>query len=232
MIIHVLNGFYEKSEVEFLGEEINFKFMTSAQLDNEIVKSIKLYNELYPPYDGWMNTAGKLVKVAVIGGAVAISAGGVLAAYGVSLPVAFTAATGQAATAATASSAAFSTIASGASYVSGAGLVYSAVTGKTPPEKLMAAADLINSPTATNAMEKLAKREMERQGVKLQDKDKKSNEALRERIKKEQQKMSDKLRQSAVIESENSGLPMPEKRKVSKLELAAVATPFLLYFLG
>ena len=62
-----LSGFYDKSEVAFLGQEINYKFMTLKELDKSLADSIALFNELFPPKKSFftkaLTVAGTLVAI-------------------------------------------------------------------------------------------------------------------------------------------------------------------------
>lgn len=223
-----LGDFYRKSEVEFLGKEINFKFLTPEQLDNEIAKGIALYNEMYPPRDrGFMVD---VIKVGMVGAAVVMTGGAVLAAYGVGMGTAVGAVVG----AGSATAAAGSTIASvqtAASAIAVSGALYGKVTGDTP-EDLIKVSQLVTSENALDIMEKVAKDELAKKGVKLQKGDKASNDALKERLRKEQQILSEKMMLAADEKAKSLGQPTPEKQKIKGMDIAVLATPFLLYFLG
>lgn len=222
-----LGDFYRKSEVEFLGTEINFKFMTVDQLNNEIVKSIALYNEMYPPKNPFMR---KVVTAGLILGAVAVTGGAVLAAYGVGMGTAI----GTVVGASSATAVAGSTIASvqtAASAIAVGGALYGKVTGDNP-EDLIKVAQFVKSENALDIMEKVAKDELAKKGVELQRGDKASNNALKERLRKEQQILSEKMMIAADTKSQELGQPTPSSKKIKGMDIAVLATPFLLYFLG
>jgi len=228
IIRNQLGDFYRKSEVEFLGKEINFRFMTPKQLDQAIAESIALYTKLYPPkkksgFSKFMETATMAVMVA---GTAGVAGAAILSAYGVGVGTAL----GTVFGAGTATAAAGSTIASvqtAASAVAGAGLLYGKVTGDTP-EDLVKAAQLVKSENALDAMQKVATEELHKKGVALQADDTASNDALRERLKKEQQLMSEKLTMAANQKAEQLGQPTPTKSKFSLKEIGMIAVPIVL----
>ena len=218
-----LSDFYKKSEIEFLGKEINFKFMTINQLNDEIAKSIALYNQMYPPKDKFMR---KVAGAILITGTVAVTGGAILAAYGVGMGTAAGAVFG----AGTATAATGSTIASiqgAASAIGGAGLLYGKITGETP-EDLVKVAQLIKSENALEVMTTVAKDELSKKGVELQKGNKVSNDALKERLKKEQQLLSEKMMIAADNKAQELGQPTPETKKVSTKDVAYIAIPLLL----
>lgn len=226
-----LAGFYDKSEVEFLGEEINFKFMTPLQLEKTIIESAALYNQLYPPKQksGFDKFMRKAVPVVVLAGAVVVSGGAVLAAYGVGMGTAV----GTVSSAVTASVGTGSVMASvqgAASAVAAGGMLYGKVTGDTP-EDLVKAAELVKSENALDAMQMVANEELAKKGAAIQAEDKASQDALRERLRKEQQVLADKMQLAADQKAQALGQETPAKKKVGALEVAAVATPFILYFM-
>lgn len=225
------SGFYEKSEYEFLGREINYKFMTARQLDNALIESMTLYNKMFPIKKTKLQKAMKaIITVGLIVGTVGVVGAAIIASYGIPLGTAL----GTMSTAATATVGAGSTLAevqSVATGVSVAGGVYAKVTGDTPSE-LLQAADFIKSPTALDAMEKAATTQLNRRGATIQRGDKASNAALKARLKIEQQSLSNKLTLAANQKAAALGQSPPQKKEISALNIVMVATPFLLYFLG
>lgn len=220
---YVLNGFFRKSEIEFIGKEIDFKFMTPLQLNKEIANGIALYNELYPPKSSFMR---KVASGVMLAGIVAVTGGAILASYGVGMGTAL----GTVFGAGSATAAAGSTVASiqtAASGISAAGLLYGKVTGDTP-EDLIKTANLIKSENALEAMTKVAKEELRKKGVELQADDIASNDALRERLKQEQKLLSEKMLIAADKKAATLGQPTPEKAKLPLKDIALIATPFIL----
>lgn len=226
-----LNDFYRKSEVEFLGKEINYRFMTPQQLNATIAQSIALYNKLYPPKQmtGFDKFMRKAIPVIAIAGLAVVSGGAILAAYGVEMGTAIGAVTG--AGSAGAASSTIASIQTGATYISTAGALYGKVTGDTPDD-LMKVAELVKSESALDAMELVAREEMIKKGINMQAGDKASQAALRERLKKEQQVLSEKMMIAADKKAQSLGQQTPQKKKPTSTELAMLATPFILYFLG
>ncbi len=226
-----LGDFYRKSEVEFLGTEINFRFMTVEQLDKTIAESIALYNKLYPPktsgFDKFMRQA---IPIVVIGGAAVVSGGAILSAYGVGMGTA-AGAVSSALTVSIGEGAVLTSIQSGATAIAAGGALYGKVTGDTPDD-LIKVSKLIKSDNALDIMEKVAKDELAKKGVELQQGDKNSNNALRERLKKEQQVLSEKMVIAANKKAESLGQETPSSKKIKGMDIAVLATPFLLYFLG
>lgn len=226
-----LAGFYDKSEVEFLGREINFAFMTPAQLDKAIIESAALYNQLYPPKQksGFDKFMRKAVPVVIMGGAVAVTGGAILASYGIGMGTAL----GTVSTAVTASAGTGSVLASvqgAASAVAAGGLLYGKVTGETP-EDLVKVAEMVKSENALDAMQLVANEELAKKGAAIQAEDAESQAALRERLRKEQQILSDKMLLAADQKAQTLGQETPQKKKVGGLEIAALATPFILFFM-
>lgn len=229
-----LAGFYRKTEVAFLGRELNFKLMTPEQLDEAIEESITLYNELYPPppKPKWRKYLNTGIQVGVVGGAAAVAGGAILASYGISAETAAAAAS-SAMKATAAKGSVLANVQKGASAVSAAGLVYGKVTGETP-EDLVKAAELIKSPTAGDAMLFVAKDQLNDMGQDIQAGNKAANDALRERIKAEQQQMSDKLMQDAADKAAMQGRPPPppaSAKTPDMMQMVALATPFILFML-
>lgn len=225
-----LGQFYRKSELEFIGEEIDYAFMTPKQLNNALTESINTFNKLYPPPPKKGKFMRTVINVGLVAGTMAVAGGAVLAAYGVSAPAATAAAT-SAATSAGASIPSMASVQAAAGYASKAGLVYTAVTGDSP-ENLMKAADLISSDSATDAMEKVARHELEKRGAEIQAEDQASNDALRARIEKEQAAMAEKMRQAAIDKSKQIGQePPPVKKPVDAMQVATLAIPVVLFML-
>lgn len=227
-----LSGFYRKTEVAFLGKEIDFKLMTPAQLDQTVLESIALYNELYPPppkskFQKYMNTG---IKVGIIAGCAAVAGGAILASYGISASQAV-ATVSPALKATAAKGSILANIQKGASAVSAAGAVYGKVTGDTP-EELMQAAEFVKSPTALDAMEFVAKDQLNDMGQDVQADNEAANAALRERLRDEQDALADKLKQEAADKAASHGQPAPVVKKgPDPVQLIALATPFILFML-
>ncbi len=223
-----LGDFYRKSEIEFLGTHIDYKYMTPEQLNKTIVDSINLYNKLYPPKEksGFNKAMNTLVTVGLIIGTAGVAAGAILAAYGVGMGTAMGTVFG-AGTATASAGSMMASIQTGASYVSAAGMVYGKVSGDKPDD-LMKAADFVSSENALVAMEKVAKEELKNKGVELQEKDKASNDALRERLRQEQKLIAEKLEKQAALKAQALGQQPPEKKKTDIATVFALATPFIL----
>lgn len=229
-----LAGFYRKTETAFLGEQIDFALMTPGQLDQALEESIVLFNQLYPPppkskFQRYMNTG---IKVGIIAGCAAVAGGAILASYGVSASQAMATVT-PALKATAAKGSMLANIQKGASAVSAAGMVYGKVTGDTP-EDLVKAAELIKSPSALDAMEFVAKDQLADMGQEVQADNEAANAALRERLKKEQQALSDAMMEQAADKSASQGRPTPQPTRASQprvLEIVAIATPFILFML-
>lgn len=228
----ILHGFYTKSEIDFLGQQINFAMMTPAQLDETLVTSINLYNKLYPPPPKKGKFMNKVITIGIIAGVGVMTGGALLAAYGLPATTAAAAAssTASALSLPSISLPSLASIQTAASYVSGAGIVYGKVTGDTP-KALMQAADLIQSDSALNAMEKVAKHELNKKGMEIQADDEASNAALRERLRKEQQQLAQKLEQAANKKALAMGNEPPQKKALPVMQIAALATPFILFAL-
>ena len=222
-----LSGFYRKTEVAFLGEQIDFTLMTPKQLDQALIESIELYNKLYPPPPKKSKFMTKIAKTGLVVGLAAFTGGTILAAYGVGMGTVFGTVAGAAKAAAPAGGL-LAKLQTGASAVKAAGGVYGKVTGDTP-ENLMKAADYIQSDNALDLMTKVAKDELTDAGMEIQAENEAANAALRERLKKEQAELSGKMKQAAAEKAAQQGQPAPQPKKPPELmQIAALATPFIL----
>ncbi len=211
----ILNGFYNKSQIEFIGYEIKYEFMTPEQLTFALKRSLDLYNKLYPP-PPHRSLFGNLFKgvilTTVVGGIIALTGGTILAAMGTSLSQVM-GVIGVAGNATAVQGGVMATIQSSASIISGTGMVYKTVTGKNPPGDLMKISNLITSKSAFTAMKKITVDQLGSRGVIIQKKDVKSNAIINEEIKREQLKMALKLKILANKESEKTGIPLSVENK-------------------
>ncbi len=220
------SGFYRKSEIEFIGSEIDFSFMTDAQLDRAIYESIILYNKLFPRKKSRFH---KYFKTAVIVGITAGSGAAVLASYGMTIESAMATAEWVGGISATSGSS-LATVQSAATGISVAGMLYGKVTGEKPND-LLKAADLISSKNAGDVMEKVAMKELSRRGGAIQTGNIDAQNALREKIRREQLRLAENLRKQAAVKANQQGQTLPDK-KSGAFNLIALATPFILMKLG
>lgn len=215
----MLADFYRKSELELYIDPMQFHVMTETELAQHIADGIRLYKSMFPPDKGLnplMIVAVVVVAVAAVaavaaagsaaaGGSAAASASGAAAASAAAPGVATVAATAGAAPASV-----LSTVQSVAGYVSGAGKVYAVATGKNPPEKLMAAADIVGSPSLSGAVKSGVNYQLKQEGLEVAKDDANAQAALDVMVQREQAKYAAQLRQQAELEAERLSLPPPE----------------------
>lgn len=221
------DGFYIKSEIEFIGSEIDFKFMTPAQLNKAIYDAIVLYNKLYPPRK--KSRFNKAFKVAVIAGISMGVGAAVLASYGMTMQSAM--ATAKFAGGATAQAGGtLATVQKTATGITVAGSLYGKVTGEKPAD-LLKVADMVSSKNALDVMEKVTLSELDKRGATIQSGNVAAQNALREKLSREQQQLAENLRRQAAQKAQNQGVELPSK-KSNMMNLVALATPFILLKLG
>jgi len=221
------DSFFRKSEIEFIGSEINFSFMTDRQLDKAIYDSIILFNKTFPPPK--KSRFNKVFKVAVISGIALGTGAAVLASYGMSVESAW--ATAKWAGGATAKAGGgLATVQKAATGIAAGGMLYGKVTGETPKD-LVKVADMVSSKNALDVMEKVATDELDKRGATIQDNNTGAKLALREKLAREQKVLAENLRKQAAIKANNQGQPLPNK-KSSLMNVVALVTPFILMKLG
>ncbi len=201
-----LSGFYRKTEQSFIGGEINYKFMTSKQLDTEIKKSIALSKILFPA--ATFSPFEKALSAVAIGGAIAVAGAAIIAAYGVPSATAAETLPGGA-TAANVSavqSAATVASASGVSPVTGAALI-----------------PALKSKTAFSVLKGLALTVLAKKGMSVAKNDTRTNALLDQRIKLEQQKIAIK---AALLKKQELH---PQIKKASMIKWLSISVPALLF---
>jgi hypothetical protein len=243
-----LNDFYRKNEAEFYIDPVQFHLMSDKELAKIIADGIVLYDDLFP--DDSINPllivaiiVICVVAVAVVAAAGAAAAGGGAAAASGGAAAAGATTTGVAAAApgvtavATSTGAStasvMSTVQSVAGYVSTAGKIYQAKTGKKPPDKLMAAADVVGSGSTTGAIESAVGYQLKQEGLKIKDGDKNAKNALNVMVQREQEKYSATLRKVAEQESKRLNVPIsPPSEPLSFRDVLPVAVPIALFLLN
>jgi len=223
-----LSGFFDKTELQFVGQYLNYTFATNDQLEAMTANGLITYNEMYPPDVSFLNKVGKVGAIAAV---VVVAAGAAAFAYS-GVAVATAPAVGQATAISNSisSSWAFKSMQTVSSVVTGAGAIYSKLTGEPPSEKLQKAADIFNSENVTDTIKKGVDFQLKQQNIKLDPDNKEANAALNERIKREQEEYAGQLRKLAEDQREYDHVE--PKQKPGLLNVAAVATPFLLFFMG
>jgi hypothetical protein len=128
------------------------------------------------------------------------------------------------------------TIKSVAGYVSTAGKVYSAVSGKNPPEKLMAAADVVGSGSVTGAVKGAANYQLRQEGLELAKDDKRAQLAMDVMVQREQEKYAAKMRTVSRQEAARLNLPDPQPAQspapFSARDVIGFGLPIVLFVLG
>jgi len=234
--------FYRKSELELYLNPVDFHLMSEKELAQNIADGIRLYKSLYPPDKG-LNPLMIVALVVVCVAAVAAVAAAGSAAAGGAAAAGSAGATGVAAAAPGVATAAgtlgvpatsvMSTVQSVAGYVSTAGKVYSAATGKNPPEKLMAAADIVGSGSVTGAVKSAASYQLKQEGLEIAKDDKKAQMALDVLVQKEQQKYAAQLRTVAEQEASRMNVAItPPPAPISGREILGIGVPIALFLLG
>ncbi len=235
-------GFYIATSEEIYEGLIDPEIMTLKQLDAEITKGLLEWRRLHPVKRSWLQKwMPVMVAIAVGGVAVAMvaapiaAAGAATAATQTGSAVAGTAAATKPITAA----GAISMAQKGATIVRTAGLVRKAVTGKDDADRLIQAADIISkSPDVTTAAEKILAAELAAQGQKVQTEQ--AKQAMRERIRREQELYAEYMRRQAYELQEEitagvapATLPAPQVRpQADWATIAMAATPFILLVMG
>jgi len=224
-----MTGFYRKAESEFYVDLVDFHLKSDQELAQIIAEGVRLYNQLYPPKSINPLVILAVVVVAVAAVAAAAAAGSTAASGAAASSTGLTAAAPGATAAASATglpvSSTLSTIKSVAGYVEGAGKVYAKATGKNPPEKLMAAADIVGSPSLTGAVKTGVDYQLRQEGLAMAKDDKRAKAAMDVMIQREQERYSAQLREIAKQEAQRLSLPPPEPPK--RMELTD-ALPFIL----
>jgi hypothetical protein len=236
-----MGGFYRKTEMELYIDPVQFHLMSEKELAKIIADGIVLYDDLFP--DDSINpllivaiVVICVVAVAAVAAAGAAAAGGGAAAAGTTATGVAAATPGVTAVAASTglpATSVMSTVQSVAGYVSTAGKVYSAATGKKPPDKLMAAADVVGSGSTTGAIESAVGYQLKQEGLKVRDGDKNAKNALNVMVQREQEKYAATLRKVAEQESARTGVPItPPSDPLSFRDVLPVAVPIALFFLN
>lgn len=243
-----LGDFYRKSEADLYVNPLDFHVMSDKDLAQHIAAGIRLYNSLYPPDKGLNPLMVIAVVVVAVAAVAAVAAAGSAAAGGA-------AATGAGASAAstgiaaaspgltsvgsmlgTSSTSVLSAVQNVAGYVSTAGKVYSSVTGKNPPEKLMAAADVVGSGSVSGAVKSAVGYQLKQEGLEIAKDDKKAQMALDVMIQREQEKYSAQLRKLSEQEAARLHVPVPEPAPqpapFSARDVIGFGLPIVLFLLG
>lgn len=236
--MNVLADFYRKDEAALYVNPLEFHLMTDKQLAAHILAGVRIYNSMFPPDKG-LNPLAILAVVVVAVAAVAAvaaagtaSAGSAAAASASATAAAPGVATVSATVGAPAASVA-STVQSVAGYISKAGAVYSKATGKNPPDKLVAAADILGSGSASEAVKAGVNYQMKQEGLEIAKDDKNAQAALAVMAQREQEKYAKQLRLAAEQESKRLGVPItPAPEPLSARDWLPVAVPIALFLLG
>lgn len=208
-----LADFYRKTEKEFYIDPVQFHLMSDKELAKIVQDGVVLYDSLFPPssFNPMMIVAVVaicVVAVAAVAAAGAATAGGAAAASTTGVAAAAPGVTAVASTTGASVSSVMSTVQSVAGYVSTAGKLYSKATGKNPPDKLMAAADIVGSGSTTGAIESAVDYQLKQENLKIKKDDVNARNALNVMVQREQEKYSAKLRQVAELESKRLNVPI------------------------
>ncbi len=235
-------GFYIAQPSEIYEGLIDPQIMTLAQLDAEIEKGLEVFKQFHPEEKSWFDSwLPVLVAVGVAGVAVAmvaapIAAAGAATAATQAAPAA-AAAGGAAASQPITAAAAVGAAQKGAALVKAGGLAYKVVTGKNDADRLIQASHIVSqSPDVTTAAEQIINAELAARGRKVQTKA--AQEALRERVRREQELYAEYMRRQGYqlqreITADIVPGTLPEKPATPDwTAVLAVATPFILLAMG
>jgi hypothetical protein len=212
-----LHDFYKVNEAALYAAPIDFKLMTTAQL-NAIVESGMVAWEAEKARLRAEAHASRLKSIveiiAVVTAGVALAASGMAAAAapgvnavatGAGTAAATSAASAAAATAVTTANAGiWATVKSVAGYVGKISAVAGKVTGNDNANKLAATANLINTPSWGDAVKQGTEFVLKNQGEKIDEKNEDAKAAANELIRREQDAYAAKLREMAAIEAQKS----------------------------
>lgn len=235
-------GFYIVEQEEIWEGLIDPDIMTMKQLDQAVIEGLAEWRKYGQQKKGWFRTYLP-VMVAIGVGAVAvamvaapIAAGGAVTAATQTTTAATAAGTATAKTAITGAKA-LALAQKGAALVKKKGKVLQKVIGKNDAQRLINAADIISSsPNVTDAAMGVVKSELAAYGDRILTK--KSEDALRERIKREQELYGEYMRRQGygLQEEITAGVTprtLPQTTETPNwTTILAVATPFILFTMG
>lgn len=232
-----MSGFYRKTETQLYVNQMNFHLKSDAELAKIFADGTELYNKLFPrksisPLAVVAIVAIAVVAVAAVAAAGAASAGGAAAAASTGAAAAAPGVASVAATTGATASSVMSTVQTVAGYVSAAGKVYAKATGKNPPDKLMAAADVVSSGSSTDAIKSAVGYQLKQENLKVAKGNRNSEAALDVLVQREQQKYASQLRQAAELEARRLNVPItPKPAPMGAKDWLPIAVPVVLFLL-
>lgn len=235
-------GFYVVTTEEIWEGLISPDIMTLEQLDAAIEFGLAEWERMHPDKKTWFDKWLPILVVAAVGGvaiamvAAPIAAAGVATAATQAAPAAV-AAGGLAASQPITAAAAVGMAQKGAMIAKAGGMVYKGVTGKNDADRLIQAADIIQtSPDVTTAATKIFETELAARGQKLETE--RAKKALQERVRREQELYAEYMRRQAyqlqdeITAGSVPGMLPKDRPAPDWATVAMAATPFVLYFMG